>query len=75
MGELLALAHERTCEAELAGAIESELDDGRLPDSKALAQRFKPDAAAVPEVNVELVALSVYDELATVVTVHHEVAA
>jgi hypothetical protein len=27
----------------------------------------------VPEVNVELVALTVYDELATVVTAHHEV--
>lgn len=75
MVELLALAHERTCEAELAGAIESELDAGRLPDPKALARRFKPDAVAVPEVNVELVALSVYDELATVLTVHHEVAA
>jgi hypothetical protein len=29
----------------------------------------------VPEVNVKLVALSVYDELATVLTVRHEVAA
>jgi hypothetical protein len=29
----------------------------------------------VPEVNVELVALTVYDELATVFTVRHEVAA
>jgi hypothetical protein len=73
--ELLALAHERTCEAELAQAIDTELDAGRLPDPKALAQRFKPDAAAVPEVNVELVPLAVYDELATVLTVQHEVAA
>jgi len=46
-----------------------------LPDPKVLARRFKPDAAAVPEVNVELVALIVYDELATVFTVRHEVAA
>ena len=75
MVELLALAHERTCEAELGQAIDNELDADRLPDPKALARRFKPDAAAVPEVNVELVALSVYDELATVVTVRHEVAA
>jgi len=64
--ELLALAHERACEAELAGVIESELDAGRSPDPKALAQRFKPDAEAIPEVNVELVPLSVYDELAAV---------
>jgi hypothetical protein len=75
MVDLLALAHERTCEGELAGAIESELDASQLPDPKALARRFKPDAAAVPEVNVEFVALSVYDELATVLTVPNEVAA
>jgi len=75
MVDLLALAHERACEAELGDAIENELDAGRLPDPKALAQRFKPDATALPEVNVELVALTVYDELATVVTVLHEVAA
>lgn len=73
MVELLGLAHERTCEAELGQAIENELDAGRLPDPKALARRFAPDAAAVPEVNVELVALTVYDELATVLTVQHEV--
>jgi len=62
--ELLALAHERTCEAELAGAIDSELDAGRLPDPKALLEKFKPDAGSLPDVNVELVALSAYDELA-----------
>jgi len=61
--ELLALAHERTCEAELAGAIDSELDAGRLPDPKALLEKFKPDAGSLPDVNVELVALSAYDEL------------
>jgi len=60
----LALAHERTCEAELAGAIDSELDAGRLPDPKALLEKFKPDAGSLPDVNVELVALSAYDELA-----------
>ena len=73
MVELLGLAHERTCEAELGQAIENELDAGRLPDPKALARRFAPDAAGVPEVNVDLVALTVYDELATVLTVQHEV--
>ena len=72
--ELLALAHERTCEAELGQAIDNELDADRLPDPKALARHFAPDAAAVPEVNIELVALTAYDELA-VVTVQREVAA
>jgi len=75
MVELLALAHERTCEAELAGVIESELDAGRLPDPEALLKRFAPDAAAVPEVNVELVPLAAYDELATVCNAQQEVAA
>ena len=72
--KLLALAHERACEAELAQAIESDLDAGRLPDPKALLKRFAPDAAAVPEVNVELVPLTAYDVLAAVGTVQpHEV--
>ena len=34
---LLSLAHERTCEAELAQAIDAGLDDGALPDPIALA--------------------------------------
>ena len=34
---LLALAHERACEAELAEAIDAELDAGRLPNSIARA--------------------------------------
>jgi len=63
---LLALAHERTCERELAKAIEDDLDAGRVPDPKALQKRFELDAATVPEVNVELMALSAYDELAAV---------
>ena len=75
MVELLALAHERTCEAELAGIIQSDLDIGRLPDPKALLERFKPDAAAVPDVNVDLVPLSAYDELAVVHDLQHGAAA
>jgi hypothetical protein len=63
---LLALAHERACEAELAEAIDAELDAGRLPDLNALAQRFAPDPADVPDVTVELVPLHLYDELGTV---------
>jgi len=64
--ELLALAHERACEAELAQAIEAVLDAGELPDPARLRDRFKPDAAAIPDVTVELVPLTAYDELAVV---------
>lgn len=64
--ELLALAHERACEAELAIAIGAELDAGRLPDLDRLRARFLPDDAPVPDVVVELAALSAYDELAAV---------
>lgn len=63
---LLALAHDRACEAELADAIEADLDAGRLPDPAQLRERFQPDAAAIPDVTVELAPLSSYDELAVV---------
>ncbi len=63
---LLALAHDRACEAELAEAIDTELDAGRLPDLGLLERRFAPDPAAVPDIAVELVPLHLYDELGTV---------
>lgn len=63
---LLALAHDRACEAELAAAIEAEIDAGQLPDLARMRDRFQPDAAAVPEVVVQLAPLSAYDELAVV---------
>ena len=62
---LLALAHDRACEAELADAITAELDAGRLPDLASMRERFQPDAASSPEVVVELASLSLYDELAS----------
>jgi hypothetical protein len=64
--DLLALAHERACEAELAAAIKTNLDAGQLPEPASLRARFTPDAAVIPQVAVELVSLSVYDELAAV---------
>jgi len=64
---LLALAHDRACEAELAKAIDADLDAGRLPDLAAMRERFQPDAASIPDVVVELAPLSAYDELATVI--------
>jgi hypothetical protein len=63
---LLALAHERGCEAELAEAIQADLDDGRLPDLDRLRERFRPQATALPTIAVDLVPLSAYDELAVV---------
>ena len=65
---LLWLAHERTCEAELAEAIETCLDDGALPDPTALAVRFAPAPRALPRVRVELGSLADYDVLLTVPT-------
>jgi hypothetical protein len=63
---LLALAHDRACEAALAHAIDADLDAGGLPDLDRLRDRFKPDQAMIPHVAVELVPLSAYDELAAV---------
>ena len=61
MVALLALAHERACEAELAIVIEEELDSGRLPDSAALTERFAPKTQAAPIVVIALPELAVYD--------------
>ena len=67
--ELLALAHDRGCEAELAQAIDAELDAGRLPDLAILRERFGPSPASVPVIDVKFVPLSAYDELAAVYVV------
>jgi transposase InsO family protein len=63
---LLALAHDRACEAELAQAIDDDLEAGELPDLDRLSDRFKPDRVAFPEVAVELAPLTAYDELASI---------
>jgi transposase InsO family protein len=63
---LLVLAHERACEAELAAAIDAELNAGRVPQLDTLARRFAPDPATIPDITVELVPLHLYDELGTV---------
>lgn len=63
---LLALAHERACEGELADIIDAELDAGRRPDLDAIGRRFAPDPAAMPDITVELAPLHLYDELGTV---------
>ena len=63
MVELLTLAHERACEAELADLLAADLDAGRLPDMAALRRHFAPDAATLPTVVVTLAPLSTYDVL------------
>ncbi len=61
--ELLALAHDRACEAELADIIDRDLDAGRLPDLAGLSARFGPAPESVPVIEVDLVPLNTYDEL------------
>ena len=46
--------------------LDADLDAGVLPDLDRLRERFKPDRATIPEVAVELVPLTAYDELAAV---------
>ena len=63
--EILALAHERACEAELASVLDALLDAGRLPDMAALRARFAPDAAAMPGRHRLPAAARAYEEIAT----------
>ncbi len=67
--QLLALAHERACEAELAERLTMDLDQGHLPDLAELTALFGPKADAIPDCAViTLTPLSAYDELGTVRT-------
>lgn len=61
--ELLALAHERNCEAELASELGQVLRAGSLPDLAALRRRFSPDPADLPQVFVQPVCLDSYQVL------------
>src|ERR1035437_3341177 len=51
---LLALAHDRGVEADLAAAIDAGLDAGEPPDLATMLRRFTPVAAAAAEVLVIL---------------------
>jgi hypothetical protein len=63
MVDLLALAHDRGCEAELASVLAGDLAANQLPDMVAMRERFVPDPAALPKVAVHLAPLSSYEEL------------
>jgi hypothetical protein len=63
--ELLAMAHECACEAELAQRLDVELDAGRLPCIDMLREAFCPATATVPDITITPVALASYDALGT----------
>jgi transposase InsO family protein len=64
MVELLSLAHDRVCEAELAVLLNAHLKSNTLPELAALRAHFAPDPARLPEVCVSLGSLSAYETLA-----------
>jgi Integrase core domain. len=63
MVELLSMAHERTCEAQLGQLLQQYLAERRLPDLNELRAHFAPDPAQLPEVCVQLTSLSDYEAL------------
>lgn len=63
MVELLAMAHERGCESELADQLAATLEAQHLPDMAALRERFAPDPARLPNVVVHLASLDAYEAL------------
>ena len=63
MVDLLALAHDRGCEADFASLLTADLAAVRLPDITVLRARFAPDPASLPEVVVHLTPLIAYEAL------------
>ena len=64
---LLALAHDKACEAELADLLAIDLDQGQVPDLAVLSALFGPSDGAMPNATVVVVTpLASYEELGTV---------
>jgi len=63
MVDLLALAHDRGCEAELAEQLAASLQARELPDMDALRAHFAPDPSQLPTVVVRLGSLKAYETL------------
>jgi len=63
MVDLLSLAHDRSCETQLAQILTQGLAAHQLPDLPALQACFGPDPDRVPLVVVQLASLSAYDTL------------
>jgi len=60
---LLALAHDRGCEADLAAQLEEDLRQKRLPDLAALQTLFAPATGSLPGVEIRMGQLASYDSL------------
>ena len=64
MVDLLWLAHDEGCEAELAALIADDLGSGGLPDARDLAKRLEPRRRTRPaDVPASLTELSSFDAL------------
>jgi hypothetical protein len=74
MVDLLALAHDRGCEAELAAQLEEDLRQNRLPDIPALRALFAPPPDNLPGIEVRLADLASYDRLVGNVAIAEETA-
>lgn len=61
--QLLALAHERNCEAELALEIEGYLQAGQLPDIQRLRTRFEVTPGTMPKMQIRSATLASYSSL------------
>ena len=60
---LLALAHDRCCEAALAARLAELLETGTLPELEPLQARFAPDRQSLPHVDVRLGSPADYNDL------------
>lgn len=73
--DLLALAHDRGCEAEIAAQIEEDMRHKQIPDIGALRAGFAPCAGGLPKVEVRLGELAAYNNLLSALTIVREAAA
>ena len=65
--KLLALAHEQSCEDQLAVAIRDTVNSGELPDVDELKERFRMKAGPMREVDVRAGDLSSYAPLSELI--------
>jgi hypothetical protein len=63
MVELLAIAHERGCESELADELSACREARQLPDIATIRARFAPDPAKLPNIVVNFAPLDAYEAL------------
>ena len=61
--KLLCLAHDYSCEAQLAEAVGASLQQGKLPEIKRLRERFAPKLQPMPRPEVREGSLSSYGTL------------